>query len=76
MVKRQTMTASTLRAQSDAAKTNIAAELKEKVWPLFSSGRIKPVIDSKYTLSDAAKAHERMESSSHIGKIILTVTDH
>jgi NADPH:quinone reductase len=76
MVKRQTMTASTLRAQSDAAKANIAAELKEKVWPLYSSGRIKPIIDSKFTLSDAAKAHERMESSGHIGKIILTVADH
>jgi NADPH:quinone reductase-like Zn-dependent oxidoreductase len=76
MVKRQTMTASTLRAQSNAAKANIAAELKEKVWPLFSSGQIKPVVDSKFTLADAAKAHERMESSDHIGKIILTMPEH
>ena len=60
MVKRQTMTASTLRAQSDAAKAAIAAELREKVWPLFVSGKVKPIIDSILPLSEAAKAHERM----------------
>ena len=76
MVKRQTMTASTLRAQSDASKAAIAFELKEKVWPMFAAGRIKPVIDSKFPLTDAAQAHQRMESSGHIGKIILTVADH
>ena len=73
MVKRLTMTASTLRAQSDAAKAAIAAELREKVWPLFASGKVKPVIDSVLPLSEAAKAHERMESSTHIGKIILQI---
>ena len=73
MVKRQTMTASTLRAQSDAAKAAIAAELREKVWPLFASGKVKPIIDSVLPLSEAAKAHERMESSTHIGKIILQI---
>ena len=73
MVKRQTMTASTLRAQSDAAKAAIAAELREKVWPLFASGKVKPVIDSVLSLSEAAKAHERMESSTHIGKLILQI---
>lgn len=73
MVKRQTMTASTLRAQSDAAKAAIAAELREKVWPLFVSGKVKPIIDSILPLSEAAKAHERMESSTHIGKIILQI---
>ena len=73
MVKRQTMTASTLRAQSDAAKAAIAAELREKVWPLFVSGKVKPIIDSVLPLSEAAKAHERMESSTHIGKIILQI---
>ena len=73
MVKRQTMTASTLRAQSDAAKAAIAAELREKVRPLFASGKVKPVIDSVLPLSEAAKAHERMESSTHIGKIILQI---
>ena len=74
MVKRQTMTASTLRAQSDAAKAAIAAELREKVWPLFVSGKVKPIIDSILPLSEAAKAHERMESSTHIGKIILQIS--
>lgn len=73
MVKRQTMTASTLRAQSDAAKAAIAAELREKVWPLFVSGKVKPIIDSILPLFEAAKAHERMESSTHIGKIILQI---
>ena len=73
MVKRQTMTASTLRAQSDAAKAAIAAELREKVWPLFVSSKVKPIIDSVLPLSEAAKAHERMESSTHIGKIILQI---
>ena len=73
MVKRQTMTASTLRAQSDAAKAAIAAELREKVWPLFVSGEVKPIVDSILPLSEAAKAHERMESSTHIGKIILQI---
>lgn len=76
MVKRQTMTASTLRAQSDASKAAIAFELKEKVWPMFAAGQIKPIIDSKFSLTDAAQAHQRMESSGHIGKIILTVADH
>ena len=76
MVKRQTMTASTLRAQSDASKAAIAFELKEKVWPMFAAGQIKPIIDSKFPLMDAAQAHQRMESSGHIGKIILTVADH
>lgn len=75
MVKRQTITASTLRAQSDASKAAIAAELKDRVWPMFAAGQIKPVIDSTIPLSDASQAHQRMESSGHIGKIILQVRD-
>ncbi|PPR57700.1 MAG: Phthiocerol synthesis polyketide synthase type I PpsC [Alphaproteobacteria bacterium MarineAlpha4_Bin2] len=71
MVKRQMITASTLRAQSDAAKANIAAELREKVWPLISTGQIRPVIDATYSLKEASRAHERMEASDHIGKLIL-----
>ena len=67
------MTASTLRAQSEAAKAAIAAELRKKVWPLFVSGNVKPIIDLTLPLSEAAKAHERMESSTHIGKIILQI---
>lgn len=73
MVKRQTITASTLRAQSDAAKSAIADDLREKVWPMFAAGQIKPVIDSVLPLAEAAQAHERMESSAHIGKIILRI---
>lgn len=74
MMRRQTITGSTLRAQSDAAKANIAAELREKVWPLLSDGQVKPIIHGTFSLRDAARAHELMESSTHIGKIVLTVT--
>lgn len=73
MVKRLTITGSTLRPQSDAAKAEIAEELKAKVWPLLDAGRIAPVMDSEFALDDAALAHARMESSDHIGKIVLKV---
>ncbi|MFI3118445.1 MAG: NAD(P)H-quinone oxidoreductase [Methylococcaceae bacterium] len=73
MLKRLTITGSTLRARDDAFKAAIASQLLEKVWPLLSSGRIKPVIHSTFTLTEAALAHQLMESSQHIGKIILTV---
>jgi NADPH2:quinone reductase len=64
---------STLRPQSVEAKGRIAASLQEKVWPLLEAGRVRPVIDSRYPLAEAAQAHARMESSAHIGKIVLTV---
>jgi len=73
MLKRLTLTGSTLRARDDNFKAAIAAKLLEKVWPLLASGQIKPVIHSTFALTDAAKAHQLMESSRHIGKIILTV---
>lgn len=73
MMRRLTITGSTLRPQSDAAKAAIAAELEQQVWPLLASGRIAPVMDSEFALADAAKAHARMESSAHIGKIVLTI---
>lgn len=73
MVKRLTITGSTLRPQSDAAKAEIARGLREHVWPLLDAGRIAPVLDSEFALEDAAKAHARMESSDHIGKIVLKV---
>ena len=73
MVRRLTISGSTLRPQSDAAKAAIAAELREKVWPLIASGRIAPVMDQTFALEDAALAHTRMESSAHIGKIILKI---
>jgi NADPH2:quinone reductase len=73
MVKRLTITGSTLRARDDAFKADIANQLHKNVWPLLASGKIKPVIDSTFTLDEAAVAHEYMESSQHIGKIILEV---
>jgi putative PIG3 family NAD(P)H quinone oxidoreductase len=73
MIKRLTITGSTLRPQSVEAKAAIAANLEEKVWPLISSGQIGPILDSAYPLEDAAAAHVRMESSAHIGKIVLEI---
>jgi len=73
MMRRLTITGSTLRPQSDLAKARIAADLRAQVWPLVAAGRIAPVIDSEFALDDAAAAHARMESSAHIGKIVLRV---
>jgi putative PIG3 family NAD(P)H quinone oxidoreductase len=73
MTRRLTITGSTLRPQSDLAKAKIAAALREHVWPLLDAGRIGPVMDSEFALEDAAKAHARMESSGHIGKIVMKV---
>ena len=70
--KRLTITGSTLRPRSLDFKTKIAAALKEKVWPLLSSGAIKPVVHSTFPAADAAKAHTLMESNQHVGKIVLT----
>jgi putative PIG3 family NAD(P)H quinone oxidoreductase len=72
MVKRLTFTGSTLRPRSIAQKAAIAAELKQQVWPLLASGAIKPIIHATFPLPAAADAHRLMESSAHIGKIILT----
>ena len=73
MLKRLSILGSTLRPQSIEAKANIANSLKENVWPLIESGRIKPVVDSTFPLADAVKAHERIDGGAHIGKIILTM---
>ena len=73
MMRRLTVTGSTLRPQSDNAKARIAAELREKVWPLLDAGRIAPVMDSEFPLEEAAAAHERVESPGHIGKVVLRV---
>ncbi|MES0811925.1 NAD(P)H-quinone oxidoreductase [Roseibium sp. SCPC15] len=73
MVKRLTHTGSTLRPRSDAFKTAIAESLEEKVWPLIESGEVGPVMDSTFPFSQASEAHKRMESSGHIGKIVLTM---
>ncbi len=73
MVRRQTITGSTLRPQSDAAKARIARDLRAEVWPLIEAGRFAPVMDRTYPLEAAAEAHAQMESSTHIGKIVLEV---
>lgn len=73
MTRRLTITGSTLRPQSDLAKARIADALREQVWPLLDAGRLGPVMDSVFDLADAADAHARMESSGHIGKIVLNV---
>lgn len=74
MVKRLTHTGSTLRPRSVEFKSAIAENLKTKVWPLIESGKVKPLMDSTFPLAEAAAAHQRMESSGHIGKIVLTVS--
>lgn len=73
MLKRLTVTGSTLRARPVAEKALIAAALKAKVWPLLEAGRLKPVIHTTLPLAEAAQAHRLMESNRHIGKIILTI---
>jgi NADPH2:quinone reductase len=73
MMRRLTITGSTLRPQSDLAKAEIARQLKANVWPLLVSGQVAPVMDQEFTLADAAAAHTRMESSQHIGKIVLKI---
>ena len=73
MMRRLTITGSTLRPQSDEAKAKIAQGLREHVWPLLEAGKVAPVMDSEFPLAEASKAHARMESSGHIGKIVLKV---
>ena len=73
MTRRLTMTGSTLRPQSDIAKAKIADQLRNKVWPLLTAGIVAPVMDQEFALADAADAHRRMETSEHIGKIVLRV---
>ena len=73
MTRRLTMTGSTLRPQSDLAKARIADALRQHVWPLIMAGKVAPVMDQEFALEDAAAAHVRMESSAHIGKIVLKV---
>ncbi|MFY0596986.1 MAG: NAD(P)H-quinone oxidoreductase [Cognatishimia sp.] len=73
MLRRLTITGSTLRPQSDLAKARIADTLRAKVWPLLANGRVAPVMDSEFPLEDASKAHALMETNAHIGKIVLKV---
>ena len=73
MIRRLTITGSTLRPQSDLAKGRISEALRAQVWPLIAAGKIAPVIDSEFALTQAAKAHARLEMGGHIGKIVLKV---
>jgi putative PIG3 family NAD(P)H quinone oxidoreductase len=73
MMKRLTLTGSTLRPRTREVKAGFARALEAKVWPLLAAGKIKVVIDSTFPLTKAAEAHQRMETSAHIGKIVLVV---
>jgi NADPH:quinone reductase len=73
MVKRVTLTGSTLRPRTREVKSGFARAIETKVWPLVAAGKIKVVLDSTYPLADAADAHRRMETGQHIGKIVLKV---
>ena len=74
MAKEICLTGSYLRRQSDLVKAQIAAQLHERVWPHLVARRIRPVIDAVYNIEDVRAAHERMEQSAHIGKIILQLS--
>jgi NADPH2:quinone reductase len=73
MRKRLTITGSTLRPRPVAFKGALAKSLREKIWPLIESGKIKPEIYKTFPLEQAADAHRLMESSQHIGKLVLTL---
>ncbi len=73
MMRRLTLTGSTLRPRSDAFKAALADEIAENAWPLFAEGEIAPVMDMSFPLAEAAAAHARMEAREHIGKIVLEV---
>jgi NADPH2:quinone reductase len=73
MIKQITFTGSTLRPRSVAEKALITEQLRDKAWPLIEAGKVKPLIFERFPLADAAKAHALMDSSAHIGKIVLTV---
>ena len=73
LMRRLTVTGATLRPQSDLAKARIADQLRAHLWPLIGAGKVRVLVDSEFPLAQAADAHRRMESSDHIGKIVLKV---
>jgi NADPH2:quinone reductase len=73
MMKRVTLTGSTLRPRTREVKAGFARALEEKVWPLIAAGKVKVVMDSTFPLAQAAEAHRRLETSRHIGKVVLTL---
>lgn len=75
MMRRLTLTGSTLRAQTDAAKAKMATIIEERIWPLIEEGKYRPVIDSTFPLDAAADAHKRIDDPSHVGKIVLDLAN-
>jgi NADPH:quinone reductase len=73
LTKRLTLTGSTLRSRTVAQKAEVAEAVRKNVWPLLAAGRVRPVIHATFPLAEAGEAHRLMESSNHIGKIVLTV---
>jgi len=73
LTKRLTLTGSTLRSRTVAQKAAVADAVRQNVWPLIESGKVRPVIFKTFPLAEAGEAHRLMESSNHIGKIVLTV---
>ena len=73
MMKRLTLTGSTLRPRSREFKASLAKALEAKVWPLLASGKVRVVLDSTYALTEAAEAHRRLEAGQHIGKVVLII---
>jgi NADPH:quinone reductase-like Zn-dependent oxidoreductase len=74
MSKRLVITGSTLRPRSVEEKKRLRDGVEQHLWPLFGSGKMRPIIDSVYPMEQAAEAHRRMESSQHIGKILIRVS--
>ena len=75
MMKRVTLTGSTLRPRTREVKAGFARALEAKVWPLIAAGKVKVVVDRTFALAEAGEAHRRMETSQHIGKIVLKVQE-
>jgi NADPH2:quinone reductase len=73
LTKRLTLTGSTLRSRTVAQKAEVAEAVRKNVWPLLAAGRVRPVIHATFPLAEASEAHRLMETSNHIGKIVLTV---
>ena len=73
LTKRLTLTGSTLRARTVAQKAEVADAVHKNIWPMLSAGRVRPVIHATFPLAEAAEAHRLMETSNHIGKIVLTL---
>ncbi|NBX07863.1 MAG: NAD(P)H-quinone oxidoreductase, partial [Proteobacteria bacterium] len=75
MRKRLTITGSTLRPQSSAAKSVIIQDMQSHIWGWLETGKVKPIIQEVFALKDAAKAHTALEAGQHIGKFVLYVSD-